>query len=50
MNEKLKKTLLKTPKPLHKKFVDYAYDNDLTIHDTILELAEKGLTSSVETI
>lgn len=38
-----KQTLLKAPKDLHKGFKDYAYDNNISVHDAILVLAEKGL-------
>jgi len=38
-----KQTLLKAPKDLHKHFKDYAYEHNISIHDAILILAEKGL-------
>ena len=38
-----KQTLLKTPKNLHKEFKDYAYEHNMSVHDAILTLAEKGL-------
>ncbi len=39
----IKQTLLKAPKDLHKEFKNYAYDNDMSIHDAILVLVKKGL-------